>query len=154
MARRNTMADVWSRIDQTDDPNECWLWTGSTHGRGYGRVDFDNRTWQVHRLIFVSINGDPGPGLQVCHSCDVMRCCNPRHLFAGTNAQNHADKATKGRSARGERNGGGKLTEAQVRRIKALLERNTPKKRIARDFGIDPAQVRRIAQGRNWAHVR
>ena len=37
-------------------------------------------------------------GTQVLHRCDTPRCCNHEHLFLGTQLENMADMARKGRA--------------------------------------------------------
>lgn len=36
-------------------------------------------------------------GMNVCHTCDVTLCVNVQHLFLGTQLENVADCADKGR---------------------------------------------------------
>jgi DNA-directed RNA polymerase sigma subunit (sigma70/sigma32) len=44
-------------------------------------------------------NGPIPDGMQVCHHCDNPPCCNPAHLFLGTNKDNYLDSVAKGRDA-------------------------------------------------------
>ncbi len=79
----------------------CWIWDGPSQ-RGYGRVDYRGQRWAVHRLMWTAANGPlpsgAGPhGMSVLHKCDVPSCCNPDHLFLGTQADNMRDMASKGR---------------------------------------------------------
>lgn len=131
----------------------CWIWTGYTRPGGYGEAYFgdgpNRERVLAHRAMFTAFFGDPGEKL-ICHKCDVPACVNPEHLFAGSAADNMADRQAKQRQARGERNGPSKLTEAQVRAIRA--DTRGPKV-VARDYGIYETTVSSIRSRRTWKHV-
>jgi hypothetical protein len=42
------------------------------------------------------LNYDRSSGLQVLHKCDNSRCCNPKHLYIGTQSQNIRDCVARG----------------------------------------------------------
>lgn len=77
------------------NPDECWIWTGTIGGDGYGRIH-DTR---AHRLSFAVFNKRP-PKNSVCHSCDNPLCVNPHHLWEGTAKENADDMSNKGRARR------------------------------------------------------
>jgi hypothetical protein len=56
----------------------------------------------------------------------------------------------KGRSARGERQAGARLSKAQVVEIK---QSKAPLKHFAEKFGVHIGTVSKIRTGRNWAWV-
>jgi DNA invertase Pin-like site-specific DNA recombinase len=90
----------------------------------------------------------------VCHHCDNPPCCEPTHLFLGTNADNIRDRQQKGRGASGARNGTAKLTEEQVRAIRALFVTGEfSKAEIARQMGLPRHQVSDILNNRTWKEV-
>lgn len=72
---------------------ECWEWTGPRVPRGYGQL---GRLY-VHRLVAEAAFGPIPPKYQVCHHCDNPPCCNPAHLFVGTQSDNMRDMVAKGR---------------------------------------------------------
>ena len=79
-----------------EQPNGCLEWTGAKGHKGYGQI-WSGKQIRTHRLAWELANGPIPDGIHVLNHCDNPPCCNPEHLFLGTNADNVADKITKGR---------------------------------------------------------
>jgi hypothetical protein len=140
------------------EPNSgCWLWMGKADRYGYGVITTGQQgrstsaTFKAHRLSWTLHHGDPG-GQHVLHTCDQPACCNPAHLFLGTQAVNMADKAAKGR-ARGERCGYSRLTEADVREIRRRCAAGETQEAVARAFSVTRSNVSHVARRVSWSHV-
>lgn len=102
LARRVPLAErLWSRV-QRGGMAECWPWIGPRDRYGYGFISIGERRMdRTHRVAWRLSYGPILDGLFVCHRCDNPPCCNPAHLFLGTNADNVADMVAKDRQARG-----------------------------------------------------
>lgn len=132
-------------------PNECWEWPHSRTPRGYGRQVVGDKVQYAHRLSFRAFNGPIPDGENVCHRCDNPPCWNPAHLFAGTTTVNIRDRDEKGRVCRGERHHAAKLTEEDVRAIRAS---SLPGPELARQYGVKFSAIYKILDGRSWKHVK
>lgn len=88
----------WNRVVKGSNLNDCWVWKGSTHDSGYGRLYGPKGTESAaHRYSYIIHFGEIPAGLFVCHECDNPPCSNPSHLFVGTAKDNSDDMMIKGR---------------------------------------------------------
>lgn len=137
--------------------DECILWHAPFLGKSsrstYARVQVDGRGWPAHRYVCHRAHGpEPSPGMEVCHSCANKRCVNPKHLRWGTEADNGADRSEHGTVSRGEAHWGCKLTEANVRAIRAASAA-TSDRSLAERFGVTKENIHFVRLGKTWRHV-
>jgi hypothetical protein len=142
----------WSKVDRRGD-GECWPWLGARLKSGYGSVG--HRRARAHRVAWQMSFGDIPSGQCVLHACDSPPCVNPAHLWLGTHAENMADMRAKGRQMAfsGERNGGAKLTESDIRAIRAACAAGETQCSVAVRFGVSNQHVSCISRGQKWRHV-
>lgn len=166
MANKHTAvplpAALWSNVDTSGGPDACWPWTRKIGASGYGvlsRKGFGNA---AHRIAYTLTYGPIATGMLVMHRCDNPPCCNPSHLVAGTQRENMADMATKGRSAPsdakrhlGSTHGRAKLTEADVLiiRERASAAKRGALKQMAGEYGVTKGLISQIVNRRIWRHI-
>ena len=97
--KRPAAARFWPKVEKSEDPNGCWLWTGAKIRGGYGFFHDGTRNGVAHRWPYQQKYGPIPDGLVACHKCDVPACVNPDHIFIGTYTDNNRDMAAKGRNA-------------------------------------------------------
>lgn len=144
--------NFWSKVARTADVNACWEWTASKTGKGYGRIRWRGKTRRAHRVAFELTYGDIDDEIFVLHKCDNPPCCNPNHLFLGTQTVNIRDRDSKGRAnyATNERHGMHKLTDVQVQRLREMYSEYRPSySTLALLFHISIKQVWNIINHRN-----
>src|SRR5580692_813920 len=127
--------------------DECWPWRRSTFRFGHGRFSLRERTKQAHRAAWILTKGDIPPSTCVLHSCDNPSCCNPAHLFLGTQGDNMKDRDAKERTAKGERNGRAKLTTESVRAIR-MLSKKESQEVIASSYGVAQETISKLLSGK------
>jgi hypothetical protein len=106
----------WAKVDTSAGPAACWPWTGACSRKRYGHVrghivykPGDGTTrylvaprvalWLSADPLAASLDGylrsDAPSPLEACHCCpggEQPLCCNPRHLYWGTRADNVSDR--------------------------------------------------------------
>ena len=150
-------ADFIARFEaKLDKSGDCWLWTASCAGKGYGQMKLPKQRKQEysHRLAYMIYKGPIEDNQYVCHTCDNPKCCNPDHLFLGTCKDNLQDMKAKNRHLCGTKNAQAKLTEEDVVKIRQCLAIGMPQWKIARAFGVGQMAISRIKTGLRWAHVK
>ena len=90
------IARFWSRVD-VRSPLDCWEWRGGKHEKGYGVFRIGQKPYRAPRLAWEFFNRSALGSLYACHRCDNPLCCNPEHIFAGSQRDNMADMVAKGR---------------------------------------------------------
>lgn len=162
-----------ANITETD---ECILWKGHINRvTGYGQVTVriagKSSVVSAHRTIYEATNGPIPTGMVVMHKCDNRACINPKHLSVGTQADNMADMAAKGRHAqykghidgeknphkthpenapKGEKHGAAKLTASIVKEIRDSQEGTGS---IAKRLGVSWRAIDKVKKRETWKSV-
>jgi hypothetical protein len=158
----------WARVARGEGEDACWPWAGPQSSAGYGAIMYRRVNRSTHRLAWELTNGAIPDGLWVLHRCDNPPCCNPAHLFLGTNADNVRDREGKRRGffkkgqknpwrvppPRGSAQKLAKLTEATVLEMVARYRAGGVTQRaLADEYGISRPIVSLILSGKRWPHV-
>lgn len=86
---RNTREIILARIDTSGGPDAChpFDYIGS---QGYGQVRFEERTRDVHRLVWEWENGPIPEGMEIDHRCHDPKVCTLRNDCPHRACQNTA----------------------------------------------------------------
>jgi DNA-binding CsgD family transcriptional regulator len=149
-ARRITAGEVdaaafWAGVDRRGD-DECWPWLKAIRKKdGYGH----SRWGRAHRVAYALEHGAAPADLLVLHRCDNRVCCNPAHLWLGTQAENMRDRDSKGRGVVPEDGRPRLLTPEQHEEVWSSSESSAA---LAARLGVGEETVR-LARTRNPAYV-
>lgn len=139
------------------ETDECIESPTCKYESGYGVIRHEGRNERAHRLAYVHANGlqlADIAGQQIRHKCDNPPCINPRHLKAGTHADNMHDMFSRGRrqAAVGEKASKAKLTEKDVRDIRMRIMDGQSNGLIAADYPVKAGAIGAIRNGKTWSH--
>lgn len=141
--RQTTEERFWSKVDIRGE-DECWPWEGkSVDKEGRGRFKFflgPHSMINSQRAAWFCCYGELPSEVHVLHSCDHPPCCNPKHLFTGSHADNMADKEAKGRA--GHR--AYVLTPAEVLLVEKVA---MPQYYLAQLFEVSEMVISRVKNG-------
>lgn len=143
---------------------DCWLWTGWRQPSGHGQVYYRKKLMPAHRAFYMATSGQAlGRFEYVCHRCDNPPCCNPAHLFVGTQKDNMRGIVKKGRHVsvthpesfvRGSASHLSKLNENQVSEIFDLIKSGMGDTEIFKTgrFPISVGGIFKIRHRKTWRH--
>ena len=138
----------WGRVVRRG-LDDCWLWTASLTGSGYGQMYWFGRPRTASRIAWWLAFGDPGP-LDVLHKCDTPKCCNPQHLFLGTQVDNLVDMWAKQRGQHGNTHYAAKLSYEKAKEIRDLFQGGMRLYKLAANYGVDRMTIKAVITGRTW----
>ena len=138
----------WSKV-QRSRKSECWLWLAGADKYGRGYFAINNVMFIAPRVAYFLATGCDPLQLNVNHSCDTPRCCNPSHLWTGTQADGIHDMDAKRRRCcrKGQHNHNARLTRSNVKQIRASSESCVS---LAARYGVSPVTISHIRTGRTW----
>lgn len=139
----------------------CWEWVGATRGEKRDRGIFymgggraNSRLLSAHRASWELHFGPIPNGLHVLHKCDNGLCVRPSHLELGNHAKNMRDAAKRGLMPKGPDHHAAKLTPADVREIRRLVENGVTQRAAGERFGVSRGAVLGIVRGENWGWLK
>lgn len=140
-----TLADLMRHVE---DDGECLIWMSHANDGRYPQWRIGGKLFAARRVIFELVHGAIKPKEQVGVSCGCELCVHPDHLVARSRSKVNTGRvqtaATKIRIARTKIASAGKLTDEQVREIRASAERGTD---IDARYGLSPGYASRIRLG-------
>lgn len=137
------------------DVTSCWPWQAHVNEWGYGDFWVQGQMVLAHRFAYFNHHGMLDDSLLICHTCDNPACCNPHHMYLGTDADNNRDKHERGRAntPKGEDNKQSRLTENQVRIIFRRANEGESCDALAKEYGVSRQSIWGIKTKRKWSHL-
>lgn len=138
------------------DGDGCWVWKGQTNSNGYGIFQLNKQSQLAHRVSFSLANGPIEDWLFVLHSCDNPICVNPKHLSAGTHADNMEHKVLRGRCNSRPKTNRLVDTKLDPTKVKEIIERynsGETQNALALSYSVSAGTISRVLSGTIWAHI-
>lgn len=133
--------------------DECLIWPFWRNNKGYGEVKCDGAMEFAHRQICKEAHGQPpNPKDEAAHSCGngKLGCITKRHLSWKTRVENQADRLIHGTAPRGTKCGTNKLSEDQIRKIRAMSGK-VRQRDMAEQCGVSQSLISVICSRQRWA---
>ncbi len=150
---------------RTDNPADCWPWTGYKDAEGYALLWWDGRLRRAARAMCIERGDVMTRKMVAMHHCDNPPCMNPTHVEAASNSKNQLDCNAKGRrkyprgkdswlwgrpsDMAGEKHPGAKLTWEIVRYIRSGKMKET-QQQLADKLGVSQRLISLASSGKTW----
>jgi hypothetical protein len=104
----------------------------------------------VHRMVLETFVGPCPDGMEACHNNGKRGDPSLLNLRWATTKENHADKWAHGTMLVGEKTNSVKLTELQVREIRASQH---SKAVLAKRYRVSLSAIARVRNRQTWTHI-
>jgi len=146
---RNNVKEEWCESLQS----YCWIWQLACNDSGYGIVRKAQVNTRIHRIAYAEFIGPIPEGLDICHKCDMPACCNPDHLYPGTEYENMNDMVSRNRQSKGSKRPAHKLLEHQIPIIRQKYATgNYTQKQLAIEYNVSRSLIGCVVTGKLWKH--
>lgn len=151
--RRNSiqvLLDIISKIIPNE--NGCQIWPMGINSAGYGHFSIKDRSYNVSRLIYYTLNPCSEKNLVIRHKCDVRSCCNIAHLESGSQKDNIQDASKRNRLRIGKENNKAVLNEELVLYCRASYpEKSTFA--LSKELRVSIYCISSAISGKTWKHL-
>lgn len=120
----------------------------------YPRISHGGRWAYVHVIVCETFHGpQPQEGMFALHENDVATDNRADNIRWGTRKDNTADARRNGLTPEGEKHWFARVTEDDVRAIRARHAGGERGADIARSYGLSRQVIHAITSRKNWAHI-
>lgn len=155
------LTKYYLRIKQkTKKSNECIIWNGAHDNSGYGRIWIKRNGKQsyvrVHRITYALKNKVTLAQLDKYHlgnECENLDCVNSKHWTILREVPPEIDRRPK-KPARAGRGKETKLQIVDILKIKKLINKKIPFRRIAKKYKVEVGRIYKIHNEEIFKHVK
>ena len=142
---------VW--LSKNCDSTDCIKWPFGTDPSGYGKIFFNGKSTSASRAMCIIHRGPPKTKeMQASHVCGKGHagCVNPNHIVWATCRENLKMKKDHGTWQSRENHPSARLTERDVRDIRAARNSMT-RRQAAEKWGVHYSTIQAVvALDRDW----
>lgn len=123
-------------------------------GNGYLAVTLTDgitrKQYLIHDLVMMAFKGEKPVGMVVCHSDDNKDNNFVENLRYDTKMSNEHDAMRNGRKPKGSRHAMSKLSEEDVRTIRASSRKGVD---LAQEYGVSAEHIYVVRSRKVWKHL-
>jgi|SRR3990172_1058100 len=150
----------WTKVDKRGS-YECWPYLSGIDEDGYGRFWTGITNVGAHCYVWsLTRKCEVPPDKMILHMCDNRSCCNPGHLYAGTQMDNMRDRYIRGPKVPAHILANPDLHNGEIwliRRLKIVLRKGVKKTTyrfsqvlVSRMFKVHQTTIHHIWHSDRW----